>query len=236
MAHTGRFKISMLDVFPHGAYLVSEVEQVRDFDKSSAGRPVQAVDKESGLPVWAVSVLDADPEARRGDKTVTVKIAARHQPVPPEASPGVPFRPVEFDGLTVTPYVNDRRPAAGRLQPAGDRDARSTGGRFGPACSAPAPGAPAPGRGLTTPLWRRGARLPPAPLLDLPTTPLHSPARHMISGRTPTLDERTLARLLHSRLADSPSSGPATGYVPRSWTPPSPASTTPTSVPPACPP
>ena len=97
----------MLDVFPHGAYLVSEVEPVRDFDKSSAGRPVQAVDKESGLPVWAVSVLDADPEARRSDKTVTVKIAATYQPVPPEAAAGLPFRPVEFDGLTVTPYVNE---------------------------------------------------------------------------------------------------------------------------------
>ena len=55
MALTNRFKISMLDVFPHGAYLVSEVEPVRDFDKSSAGRPVQAVDKESGLPVWAAT-------------------------------------------------------------------------------------------------------------------------------------------------------------------------------------
>ena len=107
MALTNRFKITMLDVFPHGAYLVSEVEPVRDFDKSSAGRPVQSVDKESGLPVWAVSVLDADPEARRGDKTVTVKIAAPHQPIPPEAMAGVPFRPVEFDGLTVTPYVNE---------------------------------------------------------------------------------------------------------------------------------
>ena len=37
MALTNRFKISMLDVFPHGAYLVSEVEPVRDFDKSSGG-------------------------------------------------------------------------------------------------------------------------------------------------------------------------------------------------------
>ena len=34
MALTHRFKITMLDVFPHGAYLVSEVEPVRDFDKS----------------------------------------------------------------------------------------------------------------------------------------------------------------------------------------------------------
>lgn len=107
MALTNRFKISMLDVFPHGAYLVSEVEQVRDFDKSSPGRPVQATDKESGLPVWAVTALDADPEARRGDKTVTVKIAAKHQPIPPEAPAGLPFRPVEFEGLTVTPYVQE---------------------------------------------------------------------------------------------------------------------------------
>ena len=107
MALTNRLKITMLDVFPHGAYLVSEVEAVRDFDKSSPGRPVQSTDKESGLPVWSVSVLDADPEARRGDKTVTVKIAAPHQPIPPEAMAGVPFRPVEFDGLTVTPYVNE---------------------------------------------------------------------------------------------------------------------------------
>ena len=107
MALTDRFKISMLDVFPHGAYLVSEVEQVRDFDKSSPGRPVQATDKESGLPVWAVTALDADPEARRGDKTVTVKIAAKHQPIPPEAPAGLPFRPVEFEGLTVTPYVQE---------------------------------------------------------------------------------------------------------------------------------
>jgi hypothetical protein len=107
MAINGRFKVSMGDVFPHGAYVVSEVEPVRDFDKSSAGRAVQAVDKESGLLVWAVSVLDADPDARKDVKTVTVKIAAPVQPVPPEAMPGIPFRPVEFDGLTVTPYVNE---------------------------------------------------------------------------------------------------------------------------------
>ena len=105
MAISGRFRVSMGDVFPHGAYVVSEVEPVRDFDKSAPGRPVQAADKESGLPVWSVSVLDADPDARRSDKTVTVKIAATVQPVPPETAAGVPFRPVEFDGLTVTPYV-----------------------------------------------------------------------------------------------------------------------------------
>jgi hypothetical protein len=107
MAINGRFKVSMGDVFPHGAYVVSEVEPVRDFDKSTRERPVQATDRESGQLVWSVSVLDADPDARKDAKTVTVKISAPVQPVPPEAMAGLPFRPVEFDGLTVTPYVND---------------------------------------------------------------------------------------------------------------------------------
>jgi hypothetical protein len=63
----------MDEVFPFGAYVVSEVEPVRDFDKSTRERPVQQRDKESGLPVWSVSVLDADPAARKSDRTVTVK-------------------------------------------------------------------------------------------------------------------------------------------------------------------
>jgi hypothetical protein len=109
MSVPNRFKVNHGDVFPHGAFVVSEVEPVRDWDKSSPDRRVQAVDKESGLPVWAVSVLDADPDARKDSKTVTVKISAPHQPVPPEALAGMPFRPVEFEGLTVTPYMDDKR-------------------------------------------------------------------------------------------------------------------------------
>lgn len=109
MAHTGRFKIDHSDLFSHGAYLVSDVEPVRDFDKSRPGAPVQAVDKETGLRVWGAVVLDGDPDARKEVKTVTVKLVAEHQPVPPEAPAGMPFRPVEFDGLTVTPYVDDKR-------------------------------------------------------------------------------------------------------------------------------
>ncbi|OJY49533.1 plasmid replication, integration and excision activator [Pseudonocardia sp. 73-21] len=107
MAINGRFKVNHGDVFPHGAYVVGEVEPVRDFERSTRERPVQATDKESGLLVWSVSVLDPDPDARKDAKTVTVKISAPHQPVPPEAIAGMPFRPVEFDGLTVTPYLNE---------------------------------------------------------------------------------------------------------------------------------
>jgi hypothetical protein len=137
MAIKNRFPVSMGDVFPHGAYVVSEVEAVRDFDKSSAGRPVQQLDKESGLPVWSVSVLDADPDARRADKPVVVKLAATHQPVPPETLAGMPFRPVEFDGMTVTPYVAE---GAGRPRVAYSIRARSM---RAPAGRTPAKGAAA---------------------------------------------------------------------------------------------
>ncbi|HEX2298463.1 MAG TPA: plasmid replication, integration and excision activator [Pseudonocardiaceae bacterium] len=109
MAINGRFRVSMADVFPAGAFVVGEVEAVRDFDKSTAERFVQAKDKESGELVWSVPVLDADEAAPKGAKTVVVKISAAVQPVPPEAVAGLPFRPVEFDGLTVTPYVDDKR-------------------------------------------------------------------------------------------------------------------------------
>jgi len=105
MAITPRFRVSMGDVFPHGAFVVGEVEKIKDFDKSTPEKFVQAIDKESGVALWSVSVLDADPAARKNEKTVTVKITAKVQPVPPDAVGDLPFRPVEFDGLVVVPYV-----------------------------------------------------------------------------------------------------------------------------------
>ena len=38
-----------------------------------------------------------------------VKIAAEVQPVLPPAVPGSPFTPVEFEGMTATPYVDSGR-------------------------------------------------------------------------------------------------------------------------------
>jgi len=107
MAIARRFKISHDEVFPFGAYLVGEVGPVFDFEKSSKDNKVQQVDKDPGLLLWSVEVLDADPEAGRKSKTVTVKIAAKVQPVPPEALPGLPFRPVAFQGLSALPYIDD---------------------------------------------------------------------------------------------------------------------------------
>jgi hypothetical protein len=73
-------------------------------DTSTREQKVQAHDRDSGLPVWVISVFDADPEART--KVVRVKIAARTPPVLPQAPAGAPFPAVAFDDLTFTPYVD----------------------------------------------------------------------------------------------------------------------------------
>ena len=112
MAIQGAIPIGHDGVFPHGCFMVGEVDPVRDFDRSTKETAVQAVDRDSGLPVWQVDVVDADPDAR--DKTVRVKILAPVQPVPPASAPGVPFRPVVFDDLIATPYVST--PSVGRAR------------------------------------------------------------------------------------------------------------------------
>ncbi|HEY9439453.1 MAG TPA: plasmid replication, integration and excision activator [Mycobacteriales bacterium] len=103
MAIKGAIPVAFADVFPAGAFVL-DVQAVRDYDASKAGTPVQARDKESGQPVWAVDVIDADPEARQ--KSVKVKISAPVCPVLPPEAGGLPFRPVEFDGLSVRAYVD----------------------------------------------------------------------------------------------------------------------------------
>ena len=52
-------------------------------------------------------MIDADPGAKKGQREVIVKIASVSEPqLPPELN-GLPFRPVMFDGLTVTPNVKE---------------------------------------------------------------------------------------------------------------------------------
>ncbi len=101
--------MSMDAVFPSGAFVAGEVEAVSDFDapQRPGGLRPPKLDKVTGLPMWAVPVIDGDEKVRGAAKSVKVNIAAKHQPVPPSALPGLPFRPVEFEGLTVTPYVSD---------------------------------------------------------------------------------------------------------------------------------
>ncbi|GLW10316.1 hypothetical protein Misp01_54440 [Microtetraspora sp. NBRC 13810] len=111
MAIQGPIPVTFGQVFPHGCFAVGDVEPVKDFEASTNGRFVQARDKQTGELVWQIPVMDADPTLKAAQKTVSVKLLGAVQPVPPAPVAGVPFVPVEFDGLTITPYVN----GAGRL-------------------------------------------------------------------------------------------------------------------------
>lgn len=107
MAMPRKIPVEFGVAFPYGAFAVGEVQPVRDYDKSTQDRVVQAVDPDTALPIWSVDVVDGDPEARKANRTITVKIAAKVQPVLPEGLTGLPFTPVEFDKLTATAYVED---------------------------------------------------------------------------------------------------------------------------------
>ena len=137
MAMVTPLPIGFDQVFPAGAFVTGEVEPVRDFDAKGSA-PVQKRDKTSGLPMWQVSVHDADPNARGAAKSVKVILLDERQPVPPPLIDGLPFRPVEFDGVTVTPYVAE---GAGRPRVAYSiraRVMRAPNGRPGKAAPQPA--------------------------------------------------------------------------------------------------
>ncbi|MER7506657.1 plasmid replication, integration and excision activator [Nonomuraea pusilla] len=125
MAIQGPIPISFEQVFPHGCYLVGQVEQVKDFDASTNGRTVYAKDKTTGEPVWQVAVMDGDPTVKPSQKTVAVKILSATEPVPPPGVPGVPITPVEFVGMTVTPYVGQNGRLAYSLRSTGMRPPRA---------------------------------------------------------------------------------------------------------------
>lgn len=105
MSVQGPFKVDCREVFPYGVGIVGAVAPMADFDRSTSESRVQARDKDTGLPVWVVDVMDFDPDAR--ERTFKVKIAADVQPVPPDAIDGAPVRPVQLDGLTVMPYQKE---------------------------------------------------------------------------------------------------------------------------------
>lgn len=107
MAMPRKIPVDFGVAFPYGAYAVGEVQPVRDYDRSTKDSVVQAVDPDTGLPVWSIDVVDGDPEARKSNRTMTVKITAKVQPVLPESLSGLPFTPVEFDRLTATAYIED---------------------------------------------------------------------------------------------------------------------------------
>ena len=109
MAVQDPIPVELLDGVPPRCVCSGTVRAGAGFDASKDGRFVQSKDKATALPMWAAEVIDGDPEARV--KSLRVKVAAADQPVLPAPHPGMPFIPVEFTSLTITPYVNQ----AGRL-------------------------------------------------------------------------------------------------------------------------
>ncbi|MFI7548030.1 hypothetical protein [Actinoplanes sp. NPDC049599] len=96
-------------VFPSGVLCLG-VDAAVDFDRLNEPDN-QARDKETGERMWVVRVMDLDPAAGKFGRTteVKVKVIAPHAPVPlASAVPGYPPS-VEFDGLTLTPYVDSQR-------------------------------------------------------------------------------------------------------------------------------
>src|SRR5262245_39253624 len=102
-----RFPVDFGEVFPFGAFVLG-VEPSMAFSADPSVPKVQERDKETGQLVWTVRALDANEEAAKFGAEFKVKITADYQPVPPEKIAGFPFAPVEFVGLTITPYANNK--------------------------------------------------------------------------------------------------------------------------------
>ena len=112
-----RYPVPFSYAFPAGA-LFHGVDKQVDFDKLRE-EDNQARD-EHGVRVWVVTVMDQDPEAAKFGRSpqAKVKIAAPHQPIPPDpvTVAGMQITPVAFTDLTVTPYT-DSTGCKGERQP-----------------------------------------------------------------------------------------------------------------------
>jgi hypothetical protein len=140
-----RFEIEHDVVFPDGAAIVGPVtpdmEYVSNEDKARGKQPKQKLDEQTGLLQWKVTVTDPSAEKDR-DKSATVTLLAKVQPVPPPAAmQGFDFRPVVFEGLQVEARVMGekfkyqgwvlRATAMHEPKAAGSRPAASKGGNQG---------------------------------------------------------------------------------------------------------
>src|SRR5690348_8083086 len=116
-----RLTVGMAEVFPQGCHLVPDsISEVQDYDEKTRLR-TPTVDKVTGSRVWQCRVVDLDPELAGRSREVVVKILADRMPVPPTRAP---FEPVEFDRLTVTPYVTDKGRLAFSLRAMGIKPGR----------------------------------------------------------------------------------------------------------------
>jgi hypothetical protein len=128
MAVKGRFNVSHGDVFERGALGV-KIEALNDYEKVKAGvQDPQQRDKETGERIWLFRGIDNDPDARSSEVKVKI-VAPVMPPMPGEPIPGTNLYPVEFEGLTVIPYVEETKSGFTRvaysLKATGVREPRS---------------------------------------------------------------------------------------------------------------
>ncbi|MFZ0876054.1 MAG: hypothetical protein WAN20_16235 [Pseudonocardiaceae bacterium] len=101
-----RFSVDFDEWFPQGLYLVGDITPVTEYqsqEDKARNRPIRArVDEVTGRPLFRGTFADPSAEKDR-EKSVTVEFACAHQPVPPTAVAGLPFRPVVLEGMTVAP-------------------------------------------------------------------------------------------------------------------------------------
>jgi hypothetical protein len=111
----------MAQAFPNGCHLMPEsIAEAQDYDEKTRTRS-PSIDKVTGKRIWQCRVADMDPELEGRSRETVVKIVADRGPAPPT---GQPFELVEFDSLTVTPYVTDKGRMAYSLRAAGLKAAR----------------------------------------------------------------------------------------------------------------
>jgi hypothetical protein len=101
-----RFSVNFDEWFPQGLYLVGAITPVTEYqsqEDKARNRPIRPrVDEVTGRPLFRGTFADPSAEKDR-EKSVTVEFACAHQPVPPTAVAGLPFRPVVLEGMTVAP-------------------------------------------------------------------------------------------------------------------------------------
>ena len=98
-----RFAVPFEAVFPHGCVLVPDsIAEAQDYDERTKAR-TPSKDKVTGQRVFQVRVMDMDPDLGSRSREIAVKVLADEAPVAPVGA----FQLVEFQGMTVTPYVGN---------------------------------------------------------------------------------------------------------------------------------
>jgi hypothetical protein len=101
-----RLKADFAEWFPQGLYLVGDIQPVTEYQSQedrARNRPVRPrIDEVTGLPLYRGTFADPSADKER-EKSFPVEFACAHQPIPPRAVAGLPFRPVVLEGMTVAP-------------------------------------------------------------------------------------------------------------------------------------